>query len=126
MEDLGRKPVLAKWTLLGELWCLPLDQTEDEQQAFFELLRENQGSDFAACPTKYIADRLYGGFKCYEYPDRHHVIFDTGAYGYLAAAEHSYWPNDGRGEKWDELLKGYPAADLIASAPFTEGRPPLL
>ena len=122
-KEIGREPIRVKWGLLCELWCAPIDQTEDEQRAFLETLRENVGNDFAACPLEYIADRLYGGWQCYDYPDRHHVFFDTGAYGYTAAAEGHYWPNDRRADQWQELCGQYGDDQPLLVAPWTADRP---
>lgn len=113
-----RKANRIQWGLLGEWWCVPLDQTEKETEVMLAEIRKSLGSDFRACPSSQIRDRLYGGFKCGEDEAHRHVYFATGQYSFLAALEGRFWPNDGRDDMWANLRETN-ADNFIGDGPFT-------
>lgn len=125
MDDLGRDAIRTQWGLLGQWWCVPLDQTEDEGRSLCQRLREDM--TFYDCPLDWIADRLYGGFACGGHPERRHVYFAIGQYSFLQAAEGRYWANDERERQdmWGNLL-AHNADNALGDGPFTDDFPSVL
>ena len=117
---MNREAVMARWALLGQWWCVPVDQTPEEGATFLEQVRETLGEDFKQCPLKYIEDRLYGGFKCDEMY-RRHVYFAVGEYSFLDAAIGKFWANHtARRLETRSTLRDNNLASYIGDGPFTE------
>lgn len=122
---LPRDGELAIWGLFGEWWCVPVDQTPEEQAGLTRKCKAELGAGFAACPDEQIADRLYGGFPCPDAPTRRHVYFAEAQYSYRRAGLGDYDANDAghRAECWKRLLEAN--ADIVPplDGPFTSDAP---
>jgi len=121
ITGLEREALVGTWSMLAEWYCVPVDWTPEEEEGFLINLRLKLGDDFAACPLEYLRQRCYGGFECRDYPHRRHVVFVTGEFSYLNAAEGIYWERtpERRRESWCHLR----AANLDQSwggGPFCE------
>jgi hypothetical protein len=119
-----RKPIRTSWALLGQWWCIPIDITDEEKQKFLDLLRDDLGEDFEACPLEYIEDRLYGGIECGEDENRRHVYFAVGQYSFLSAREGRYWKLDDedRSFTWANVIENNQEY-LVGDGPFTHDMP---
>lgn len=120
-EEMGREAIRFRWSLLGEWWCIPVDQTPEEQAAMIYKARD--GMLLRGCPDEFIADRMFGGFPCANETWRRHVYFHSGAYSFIAAGEGEFWANDGRRETWRTLLKNNPKLSPTFDGPFTSDAP---
>ena len=117
---MSREAVQVSWRLLGQWWCIPKDQTKAEKDTFLEQVRASLGDDFTSCPLAYIADRLYGGFRCEE-ADRRHVYFAVAEYSFTRAAQGDFWVNDAeRRFQTREKLVNDNLDTYIGDGPFTE------
>ena len=124
IAELPRDGVRVSGALFGQWWCVPVDMTQEEQARMVCKIKEDLGSDFAACPNEYIGDRLYGGFPCNE-TSRRHVYWAGMQYSYLAAEQGRYWPNDpdGRADQWAELIEYNGDQSPPLDGPFTTDAP---
>ena len=68
----------VKWSVLNELWCIPVSATPDTVIA---AILEKTAAPVQGDGTL-VQDRLYGGWACDDERQRH-VYFVTGQYTYL-------------------------------------------
>ena len=119
----NRKIYPSSWSLLSQWFCIPVDATPAEISEAIQMSKGSLGTWFENCPDEYITDRFYGGFPC-EDPNRRHILFDTGAYSYIAAGEGQFWANtpEDRQEKWEELLAEF-SEKWTRTGPWTDDAP---
>ena len=116
-----RDAIRIHWGVLGEWWCVPVDQAEEEREDMLSAIRDDLGMDFARCPLEYIEDRLFGGALCDAGPNRRHVYFQTGGYSFLAAQRGEFWAHSGRWRCWERLLES--PTKFIGDGPFADDFP---
>ena len=119
---LGREIIMARWALLGQWWCIRVDATAEEQAELIRRIKENM--QFERCPDEWVADRLYGGFRC-DHKDRRHVYFAAGEYSHIEAGNNHFWANDAehRQDTWVTLLEHDNAGNALLDGPFTSDAP---
>lgn len=119
MDNVNKDEIQAAspWGILGSWICVPLDATRED---IIIAAKQMAIIDFS---DEFVADRLYGGFRCPDCEDKRHIYINSGQFTYLG--ENFMLMPGKRNATWHELISANQNNDggFIGGGLFTEDVP---